>query len=238
MSEYPEKSNSLQRVGDRAQPRAAQRQPGAREGLVRQRGHGVGDQHLLAQAHHEAAHALREARQRLPALLDLGRDAVVAQDRARDQLGKEGDVQRQLRQAALRRDRAPVHVDGVGQGLEGVEGYPDGQCQRRDGRLKAEGLAREPREEAQILEHEQHAQVDHERQRHQPLADPGGGEALHAQAAQIVERDAEQHQQQVHRFAPGVEHQAEHQQPVVAQAAGQQVVDRQRDGQRAGQERQ
>ena len=66
------------------------------EGGLDERRHDVGDEHLLRQPDDEDARADGGAPERLPALVELAGDGLVANDRAGDELGKERDVERDV----------------------------------------------------------------------------------------------------------------------------------------------
>ena len=87
----------------------------------RQRRDDVGDEHLLREADDEDARADGGAAERRPAHVELAGDGLVADDRARDELGKERDVERDVDRIAVGAEAAAVDVDDVGQAMEGEE---------------------------------------------------------------------------------------------------------------------
>ena len=87
-------------------------------------GQPVGDDELFAQAP-QGPHAAHGDWPGIPAVLGVQglAQVVIAADGTLDQLGEEGDEEGEPAQTALRGVLAPVHVDEVAHGLEGVEGY-------------------------------------------------------------------------------------------------------------------
>ena len=85
----------------------------------------IGHQHLLGEADDEDARADGGAAEREPARVQLARDGLVANDRSRDQLREEGNVERDVDRIAIGPESPPVDVDDVGQAVEGEEGDPE-----------------------------------------------------------------------------------------------------------------
>ena len=84
-----------------------------------------------------------EARpKRLPALVELSGDGLVADDRAGDELGEEGDVERDVDRIAIGAEAAAVDVDDVAQAVEGEERDAERQLDVRMAEVEAERLER------------------------------------------------------------------------------------------------
>jgi len=123
----------LEGIGRQAQPRANGRQALRRQGLLPQLPDGVGQHDLFRRAHGEAPDAGDEFLQVLPAALQLVRHGLIADDRARDQLGEQGHIGPKAHQIFLHRRVLTVDVNGIAHRLEGVEADPDGQGQPQNG---------------------------------------------------------------------------------------------------------
>ena len=129
---------------------------------------GVGHDDLLEHAPEDEAHAVA------PLLVgegprrgDLRQQVGGPLDGARDELREEGDEGAKGDGVAGGLEVAPIDVDGVGEGLEGVEGDADGQDDLQGGGVHgdAEGLpGRDPvlDEEVGVLEVAEDAEVDGE----------------------------------------------------------------------------
>jgi len=89
------------------------------------------DQHFLAQSQHEAPDAVRKIRHPRVALGKLLRDVAPANDRARDQLRKQHDVEGERSNATLGLRVALVNVDDVGDRVEREEADAEWQRNRR-----------------------------------------------------------------------------------------------------------
>ena len=94
------------------------------------------------------------------------------------------------------------------------------------------GRAERTRQKARVFEPGQQSQIEDDGPDQSGLRGASLCLALgDAPAADIVERDGEEHQQQIHRLAPAIEHQAAQQQHRVAEAARRQIVQRKDGGQ-------
>ena len=118
---------------------------------------------------------------------------------------------------------------GIGHGLEGVEGDADGQGQLQHRHGDADVLQGSGYQ-IPILEEEQDGQVQSQGEAHRPpcpfvvaflLA------AVDDDAGEIVQHNGEDHQQDIHRLAPAVKQQVEHQQHKIAQLQGGDIVEKQ-----------
>ena len=225
----------LQAVAQRAQPGHGRRElprPRQGEGPLRRHGEVVGQQDLLGKAQNKALDPLLEALRVHAAASDLLRHAVVAHDGAGDELGEKGDVQPQIQDVALHLSRPPVHVDAVGERLEGEKGNADGQAQPHRFHAQPQQGVQVFNGEVQILEGEEDPQVQRhgqDQQRLFPAALPG----VDPPPQEIVCADGKEHQKNVDRLPPGIEKQARPQQKQVARPLSpQQVVAQQHRGEK------
>ncbi len=186
---------------------------------VHQGGEAVGDGRLFEIARQQQPSArgkLLPGQGPLPA--QLGQQAAGALDGPGHQLGEKGDEQRVIAEVPLRGGPAPVYVQHVGQGLEGVKGDAQPPC----------GAAMDqPGEKARVFEHAQAAQAGAQRHRQ---AGPSDGRGLfpgRAQPAQPGGRSYGHQQQPRHRLPPEVKQPAGRQQQRPAQPVGQGPVERQ-----------
>ena len=207
----------LEGVGGHAREAADEADLGRLAGQKRvgQHAGGVGEQHLLAQAHAEQPQALGKALQRRAAMVDLVLDVGVAHDGAGHQLREHGDVHAEVQRILLHLHLAAVDIHHVGDGLQGEERDADRQRQVQLGdELLANGAVDVLGQKALVLVEPEHEQVGCER-RHEP-------EALRRRLAlaalaydegeQPVEADGGHHEPHVHWLAPGVEQKREQQQ--------------------------
>ena len=178
----------------------------------------VGQQDLFRQAHHEDLHAGGKLLGGVGAVVDLVAQIFVFDDGTGDELGEECDEGAEVDEAALHLGVVPVHVDGVAHGLEGVEGDADGQAQaqlRHEG--KTDGLEAAGNE-VPVLEKEQQSQIEDDRRGHRPPGPPVVAPALvllHQHSVGVVDADGEEHDKDIDRLSPGVEHQVDQQQQQV-----------------------
>ena len=164
----------------------------------------IRNDHLFEQAQGKGLDALLEIIQAdVPVLVELGNVLPGLDDGAGHQLGEEGDIQRHVHKAFLRANLAPVHIDGIAEGLEGIKAdahrQQDVQAPRPgDAEEGAEGV----HEKIEILENAQNHQRHDHAQRDPQLPAVlfiGGGAAIghHRQA---------QHQKAAFPVPPAVEH--------------------------------
>ena len=192
----------------------------------------VGDDHLFEQApQHRVDAGLDVLVAEGVVLLELVEDVAGALDGPGHQLGEEGDEQGVVDEVLLRFHVLAVDIDGVAQGLEGVEGDAHGQEHVQQGHVQAQArgvdrVGQKARGEVVILEEEQHPQVEEEAEGHPepPLAPH---RVAYQQAAAVGDGGGEQHEQGVGGVPAHVEEVAGQQQLDVPGAAGQQVIDQQ-----------
>jgi hypothetical protein len=128
-----EVEEELQRVADGAGPGFGHARVRQRIDHVHHGRDGVGDEHLHAEADHEAARAEAELLQRVDAVLQVVLDLGVAHDRAGDELAEDGLVGRIGDEVAADRHGAAPDVDQVADGLQHIEGEADRQDDLRPG---------------------------------------------------------------------------------------------------------
>ena len=237
MSEYGEVIVDLHQIRARGDPRADNRQLRGlqRECRIHQQSQIVGEDQLLAEAHHKPLATHREVRQIFPAIGDFLGHRLIAHDGTGNQLREEGDVQADANQVLLHLSIAPVHVDDIAHRLEREKRYANGQCDFRHRKLQAKPRAHVGQQERQIFEHAQHPQIVHDHQRHgDPGLPPVGAHLVHPEAKQPVEHNGEQHDKHKRRLSPCIEQQAHNRQEQIGQLAvsADQIISRQNDRQK------
>ncbi len=146
----------------------------------------------------------------MAALVELVGDRVVAHDRPGHQLREHRHVAHEVAEAPHRRRHAAVDVDGVAQGLEGVEGDAHGQhdlgpLEGRDAEA-GEDLIQRVDAEVDVLEVAQDPQVDDRRHRDPPAgAAPQLAIADDRPPAGVVDHRRHQHQDHEVGTPPAVE---------------------------------
>ena len=153
----------LERVGRDAQPRAGEGQLLTRKGPVPELANSVGQQDLLCHAHGEALDPGGEFLQVLPPALQLFRHGFVADDGARDELGKEGDIGAEGDHVFLHRGVPAVDVDRIAHGLEGVKADADGQHQPRPCKAGAKKGVDVFVQKAGVFKEHQEGEIQHHR---------------------------------------------------------------------------
>ncbi len=135
----------------------------------------IGDDHLLPQTPQHAQGTSIEVRSRdgVPRHELIGCLAIAADGTLHD-LGKEPEEECHTTEVAVGRHGAAVHVDEVGAGHEGVERDADGGGPHRQLRVQgdahqAEGPVDDRREEVQVLEGRQKAEVHQQSRSHDDL---------------------------------------------------------------------
>ena len=173
----------------------------------------VGQQHLFGQTHGEHLHAGGELLRRVGAVVHLVGQLLVLDDGAGDELGEQGDEGAEAHQVFGQLRVSPVDVHRVGHGLEGVEGDADGQGQFEGRHHDAEALEGVGHQHP-VFEEEQDGQVQAQGDAHRPpgpLVVAPGLAPVDDDAGKVVQHDGEEHQQDVDRLTPPVEHQVDHQ---------------------------
>ena len=156
---------------------------------------GVCQQQFFGQANHKQPAAPGEVLPGDGGLFQLGADVPVALDGARDQLGKQGDEGAVAQEVPVGGDAPPVHVHAVAHGLEGVKGNAHRQRHLNAGNNQPCIL--EPAKDDELAGEGQGQQ--------RPFP---GGPFCHAQGKEVVDQDADHHQDGGARLPPGVEGEA------------------------------
>ncbi len=166
-------------------------------------------------------------------------DIPVLDDRAGDELGEHDHIGTEIDDVVLGLHIPAVDIDGVGESLEGIEA--DAQRQHADAlngcKAGAEDGVDAAEHEVCILEVEEHPQTAGQRDEQQD--EPGGlilVEAFQPQTAEIIDEDEGQHDRKKAHLAPAVEHEAAEEQNGILELWGCEIVQRQRNGQKAQQE--
>ena len=171
--------------------------------------------------------------------MQLVRDIAVLDDGACDELREHDHIGTEVDDVALGFHIPAVDVDGIGEGLEGVEA--DAQRQSADALNFGKGGAQQgigaAQHEVCIFEVEQHPQAADEGNEQERLAQSGFCvKVLDGKAAYIIDEDEGHHDREKAHLAPAVEHQTAKEQHGILELCGREIVQRQRDGQKAEQE--
>ena len=155
----------LEGEGQHAQPGARHRQLAQRHGLIAlpQHPHIVGDEHLFRHAHHKGLHAGGEFVRGAGPLVDLIPQVLIFDDGSGDQLGEQGDEGAEVDDGPLSPGVAPVDVDGVAHGLEGVEGDADGEGQAQGGHEADTHRPERAGDKVPVLKEEEQRQIEKDR---------------------------------------------------------------------------
>ena len=191
----------------------------------------VGDDDLLGKAHEKPPQAEGHVLPAVGAGIQFPGNVHIPDNGTGDELGEQSHIGAEADGVLLRHRVAPVHVDGVGQALEGIEADADGQGQLQQGDTQAGDGVEAVHEEVGILENakERHGNDD------------GHGEPdffphlfcrlADGKTAAVKQADGEDHQEHVLGLAPAVEHKAGQQQDRVFQHLGHGEVHQQHNGQ-------
>ncbi len=146
--------------------------------------------------------------------LELREELLRPEDRPRDEVRKEGHVERVLEEVVAGRDLPPIDVDHVGHRLERVERDPE-----RDDELQVEGGRVDPRnegdvvqEEVSVLEVNENPEVRREGEREVRLARGPSLRSRDARAHEVVEARGEPQEEQERGVPRPVEEPAREQQ--------------------------
>lgn len=196
----------LQRVAEHAVPGGQHGKSAARhaEEIVRNHAHIVGKQHLFTKADHKAPQSVGKVIRRDRTGGNLRVHGVVAHNRARDELREHCNIERQIKDALLRRRCLAVHVDGIGHNLEREKRNADGQrhpAERNQGPPRR-GIDR-VRNGGHILADEQYANVINDRNNEKELA-----VFRHHKPRHPVDENREQQHKHKHRLTPRVKQEA------------------------------
>ena len=161
--------------------------------------------------------------------LELVQDIPGTLNGSGDKLGEKGDKQRVINKAFFSFNIFPVHVDGIAERLEGIEGdaYRKKHIQERDVHLES-GEGKGPGDhvgsEIVVFKEKQDGKVQQEAENQpEPPFAPHG--ALHKQAAKIGDGGRKQHEQSVFGIPAHVEIIACCKQLEIPESAGKQIID-------------
>ena len=171
---------------------------------------------------------------------------MVADDRSCDQLGEHGNVQGKREQillndiAALVVGLLTVHVDHIGHALEGEERDADRQDDLPHGQGAVKKTDGDLCEEIKIFEINKQAKIEQHAGCQQSRSSLSVQFCLmNADPDEIVYKDRRHHQENILRFAPGVEEQAADQQHCVFPQNGRyRIIQNHRDRQKRRQKNQ
>ena len=122
----------------------------------------------------------------------LLRHISVGHNRARHKLRKHGHKNRKLQEIFLCRYVAPVHINHIGHGLEGVKRNADGKRQVY----------------AAVFKKTEHGKIDCKGGKQKVKGFPLPSVSLYQHAMQIIRYRGKQHQHNINRFAPSVKQKA------------------------------
>ena len=213
---------------------------------VHQNGGPVGDDDLQKEAPEHQQEALPQiVKGETVGDSQLAQQILRPLNGAGHQLGEEGDKKGIAEEVSFRGNLSPVHINGIAQSLEGVEGDAHRQqhVKGRVVKLKADmdqyGIEA-VNGEIEILEEEQNRQVDAKAQpQHQTPAEQQRPplqrrllQPLQTQAAAIGDQGGQQHQQCVNRVPAHIEVVAAKQQPIMLDPVRNDVVNSHYNGQK------
>ena len=179
---------------------------------------GIRQQQFFREADDESRHAVRVFAPALFAPDQPFLDLLVLDDGARDELREQGDVQGKGHEVLLHPDLPGVQVNDVREDLERVERDADGQRKFEGRDVRAEQTVDVVDHEVRVLEEAEDREVvdDVGDELELRKARPAVGECRVDDPSRCeVEQNAQEHQDDVHRLAPCVEHEAGQQQYAV-----------------------
>jgi len=177
---------------------------------------GVGQKNLFGKADEEPHIAPVNILGAVTALIQACGNIGIVDDGTGDQLGEEADIQQKVQKALLHAHFAAVHIYGIGQHLEGVEGDTNGQHRLEEGIFGTQQGCEDIGEEAEIFKVEQKQQAHTNTQHHVECADCLLLTAVDQNAAAVVDGNRQQHHKDPLGLTPGIEQQGEHQKDDVA----------------------
>ena len=141
------------------------------------------------------------------AVVDLLRDRAVADDRSRDELREQTDVEQQLKEAFLRLDLPPIAIHDIAHYLERIEAYSRERGYIGHGQCRAERRVYIRHHKAAVFYHGYHSDVED-----QPRGERGFLSLVAFQPAdpypdEVIHRRGYQQQPHAHGLSPRVEEQ-------------------------------
>ena len=109
----------------------------------------------------------RSAPERRPSRVELTRNGLVADDRARDELRKERDIERNVDGVAVRPEPPAVDVDDVGKAVKGEERDAEGELDVGLAEVPAQRLEQGGKisgDEIGVFEDPEHQKIDGNRE--------------------------------------------------------------------------
>ena len=177
--------------------------------------HDVGDQHFLGQPDDESFDAVGKMPELKIPVFDLIGHVMVFHNRSGDHLGEQGDKEKQLVKILLGGNLPAVNIYEIGNRLENIEGNSD----RHDHLDGINGVVQEQiqifNQEVGVFEISENGKIGQDRQCDQEF--PEGQKTFHQQRREIIDCHNEHHDEEVFRFAPGVEDHAGGQKDIVSQ---------------------
>lgn len=185
---------------------------GAGEGGIGDEGEVVGDDNFAEEAGEDVVEALTKALlvEFFAGSGDLSEEPGGTLDGAGEQLGEEGNVGGVVEERLGGLDAAAEEIDGVGEGLEGIEGDADGEDDlgQPPGALVAEPVGEGADlgdREAEVFEGAEEADVEDEREREPAFARRVAGGLMDAATDDVIDDGGEADEQEEAPIPPAVE---------------------------------
>ena len=199
--------------------------PGLPEQLC-QKGEVVRQNHLFPQSHQKPADASHGIFPAVGSPFQLLCHIHIAHNGPGDELGKQRHIGAEADGVLLGRHRAPVHIDGVAQRLEGVEADTHRQCQMQQRQTQTGDGIDAGKEKVRILEKPQQPHTHHHGNQQPEFLPSPALRPSDGKAAEVEQGNGEHHQPQQPRLSPAVEKQAGKQQHGVFPPPGCQKINR------------
>ncbi len=165
----------------------------------------VGDQDLLGQTPEKAQDPCSHPIQSDFPAVEFPLNVGIADDGARDQLGKEGDIEQKTGVGTLDPDFTPVKINDVGQGLEGIEGDADRQCYLRYLKIEKGQRVQNLHHKARVFEIDKACQGKNNGCHKPAPARTARTRPSQENPAQPDHKAGKEKQDHINWFAPGVE---------------------------------
>ena len=168
----------LQGVEQNTTPVAQHRVAGVGEEILAGQTAGVGEYHFFCKTYHEAPQTGVDLGNGDTAVLHLLFHFHIPHDGSGHQLGEQADIQQHLAESELGLTLAPVNIDDIGHGLEGVEADAQRQGDLRHRNIQAGDGVQGLHHKAGVLKHAQQGQIDgnaYDQRRFFTAGSPAGG---------------------------------------------------------------
>ena len=202
----------LQRKGDGVHPAEQYGLLSGRAENRRELSKLVGQQDFLAQSDEKPPDAAGRVLPCGDAAVQLPGNVRVADNRPRNQLGKQRHIRAEIDRISLGRGVSPVYIHHIADALEGVEADADGQRQMQQRQAQTGDGGDIGDEKVGVFEHAQQRHAGHHGQNQPESPRSTLLRPSHSQSAAIENPDGEHHQQHIFRFAPAIEKQTRQQQ--------------------------